>query len=166
MREINRIVIHCSATWPSMNYTKAMLWRDHVKGNGWDDIGYHYYITRDGVIHPCRPEHIKGAHVDGFNNKSIGICYEGGLSDTPAFRDIIVDGVKKTVKYRPPEDNRTAEQRISMYALCKDIIERHPGIKYINGHNELCRYGYKACPCFDVRKSELPLLLSGKGSEE
>lgn len=48
---------------------------------GFRDIGYHFYITRDGVLHHCRPVSEIGAHVRGFNRHSIGICYEGGLDE-------------------------------------------------------------------------------------
>jgi N-acetylmuramoyl-L-alanine amidase len=49
----------------------------HVEGNKWKDIGYHFYITRDGEIHPGRAPNVVGAHVKGRNQNSIGICYEG-----------------------------------------------------------------------------------------
>jgi len=31
------------------------------KDRGFADIGYHYYITRDGELHRCRPENQIGA---------------------------------------------------------------------------------------------------------
>ena len=159
-RFINRIIIHCSATWPGMSYTVAKLKNQHVEGNKWKDIGYHFYITRDGVVHTCRPLDLKGAHCNGFNDHSIGICYEGGVSDEISYKAFKhEDG---SIAYRPyhkPEDNRTAEQRVAMYNLCKELVARFP-IAHINGHNELCRYGAKACPSFDVSRSDLVTLLS------
>ena len=106
----------------------------HVDGNGWDDIGYHYYVTKDGKVHTCRPEDKEGAHVKGFNQKSIGICYEGGLLE---------DGT--------PADTRTAEQIRSLHFLLKDLIRKYPEAEIV-GHRDLLKYRTKACPCFDARK--------------
>ena len=55
MRNINRIILHCSAT-PEGRYTSANEIRKwHVNGNGWSDIGYHYVIRIDGTIEKGRP---------------------------------------------------------------------------------------------------------------
>ncbi len=45
---------------------------------GFTDIGYHWYITRDGKIHKGRDEAKIGAHTTGQNSHSIGVCYCGG----------------------------------------------------------------------------------------
>ena len=55
MRKINLIVIHCSATRVTQDFTVGELEACHLV-RGFRDIGYHYYITKDGVIYPCRPE--------------------------------------------------------------------------------------------------------------
>ena len=150
MRKINLIIIHCSATPPSMDYSPKKMWNDHVNANGWESWGYHWYIRRTGEVIALRPEEEAGAHCKGFNNHSIGICYEGGVSDSPSFREIrLDDGTIRTVKYRAPEDNRTAEQKLAMHRLVQDIIGRYP-ITAIKGHRDLIRYGSKSCPCFDV----------------
>ena len=132
MREIKYIVIHCSATKVSQNFTLEDLRGCHVDTNKWSDIGYHYYVTKDGVTHTCRPEDEVGAHVKGFNDKSIGVCYEGGLleDDTPA-------------------DTRTAQQIMAMHRLLRDLLRKYPGAKIV-GHRDLLRYRTKACPCFDA----------------
>ena len=76
-RRIDLIVIHCSATRATQRYTVDDCRRDH-RARGFADIGYHYYITRDGVVHAGRPLYQVGAHATGYNSHSIGICYEGG----------------------------------------------------------------------------------------
>ena len=53
-RRIDLIVIHCSATRATQRYTVDDCRRDH-RARGFADIGYHYYITRDGVVHAGRP---------------------------------------------------------------------------------------------------------------
>ena len=79
-REIKLLVIHCSATRCNVPFTVEQLRQCHLQ-RGFKDIGYHFYITRDGELHHCRPISEPGAHVRGFNRHSIGICYEGGLDE-------------------------------------------------------------------------------------
>ena len=77
-REIKMLVIHCSATRCNVPFTVSQLEQCH-RDRGFDGIGYHFYITRDGAVHATRPLEKIGAHAKGFNLHSIGICYEGGL---------------------------------------------------------------------------------------
>jgi N-acetyl-anhydromuramyl-L-alanine amidase AmpD len=46
---------------------------------GWTGIGCNYYVRKDGNIYRGRPEEVAGAHTEGYNNKSIGICFEGNF---------------------------------------------------------------------------------------
>lgn len=77
-RSISLIVIHCSATRVTQDFTFEQLEACHL-ARGFKSIGYHYYITKDGVVYPGRPESEVGAHARHYNAHSIGICYEGGL---------------------------------------------------------------------------------------
>ena len=79
-REVRLLVIHCSATRYDRDFPVEALRSAH-KDRGFADIGYHYYITRDGELHRCRPENQIGAHASGWNDHSLGICYEGGLDE-------------------------------------------------------------------------------------
>lgn len=126
------IVVHCSATRCNRPYTLEQLEHDHVKVNGWRYIGYHYYITRDGTIHACRPEERMGAHARGYNAHSIGICYEGGLSPSGCIAD-----------------TRTPEQKAAMASLIANLRRRYPTIRTVLGHRDLPGV-QKACPCFDA----------------
>lgn len=72
MRKINLIVIHCSATRVTQDFTVGELEACHL-ARGFRDIGYHYYITKDGEIYPCHPESEPGAHTRHYNAHSIGI---------------------------------------------------------------------------------------------
>jgi N-acetylmuramoyl-L-alanine amidase len=51
----------------------------HVEGRGWDDIGYHYFISASGEVRAGRAEDVVGAHckAGGMNLKSLGICLAG-----------------------------------------------------------------------------------------
>ena len=79
MRKIDRIVVHCSATTPTMDIGVGTIRGWHVLERGWSDVGYHFVITRDGEVQTGRPIERSGAHAKGFNKHSVGICYVGGL---------------------------------------------------------------------------------------
>lgn len=98
---------------------------------GWDNIGYHYVITRDGVVQNGRDEATVGAHARGHNQKSIGVCMVGGLAR---------DGKQAC--------NFTAKQWDALEWLTFTILRnRYPQAEII-GHNEISE---KDCPTFDVQ---------------
>ena len=76
MRHINKLVIHCSDTDDSLDFSARDIREWHLK-RGWSDIGYHYVIRRNGRVETGRPLEIKGSHVRGENSDSIGICLVG-----------------------------------------------------------------------------------------
>jgi len=80
-RQINRIIIHCSYTPPSMDIGADTIRRWHVNERGWTDIGYHYVIRRNGEIEEGRPVERMGAHARGNNADSVGICLVGGMAE-------------------------------------------------------------------------------------
>ena len=67
-REVSLLVIHCSATRYDRDFPVEALRSSH-KARGFADIGYHFYITRDGELHRCRPVNQIGAHAAGWNDK-------------------------------------------------------------------------------------------------
>ena len=138
MRTINLIVLHCTATRVTQDFTVEDLKACHL-ARGFKSIGYHYYITKDGTLYPCRPEREIGAHARHYNAHSIAICYEGGLDA----RGCIAD-------------TRTAAQKDAMFWLIINLHHRFPDIKVILGHRDLPGV-QKACPCFDATKLQ-PLL--------
>ena len=89
-RKLNAIVIHCAATPNGKHFTAADIDRMH-KQRGFRrstqaarnfnpelrHIGYHYVIELDGSVQPGRHVEEIGAHVQGSNAKSIGICMIG-----------------------------------------------------------------------------------------
>lgn len=52
----------------------------HLK-NGWSGIGYHFYVRKDGSVFRGRPIGMVGAHCTGYNDKSIGVCFEGNFEN-------------------------------------------------------------------------------------
>lgn len=79
-REIDLIVIHCSATRADRCFTEHDLEAAHRR-RGFNGCGYHFYIRKNGDIKAMRPVGRIGAHARGCNTRSIGICYEGGLDE-------------------------------------------------------------------------------------
>lgn len=79
-RSIKYVVVHHNGV---AGRTIEDVRRTHVEQNGWKAIGYHYVIHEDGTIHTGRPESRAGAHVEGLNASSIGICLigDGNASD-------------------------------------------------------------------------------------
>ena len=138
MRPINEIIIHCADTPPSWGggmtpeRQRDEIRRWHVEERGWSDIGYHYVITRNGVVVPGRPLDKIGAHVKGHNKDTIGICLVGGKGGTA--HD----------KFR---ENFTKEQDFALRKLIDELKDRFASINKVSGHNE---YAAKACPCFNV----------------
>ena len=142
MREINLIVVHCSATRADRDFTENDLEVCH-RHRGFNGAGYHFYIRKNGDIKNTRPLEKPGAHALGYNAYSIGICYEGGLD----------------VRYRPA-DTRTEWQKHSLRVLIRTLLMDYPGCR-VCGHRDLSpdRNGdgrispeewVKECPCFEV----------------
>lgn len=129
MRYITEILIHCSATPEGRDYTVDDIRKWH-RQRGFNDIGYHYIIYRDGTILQGRDEEFVGAHCKGHNSRSIGICYIGGM----------------TADNHSPKDTRTDEQKASLLSLLGRLKAKYTGA-VIRGHRD---FANKACPCFDA----------------
>jgi hypothetical protein len=62
----------------------------HVKGNGWNDIGYNFLVDKYGQVFEGRyggvDQPVIGAHAEGFNTGSVGVAMLGtyGSSAPPA----------------------------------------------------------------------------------
>ena len=138
MRNIDTIIIHCTATRPNWWEGKSAqqktdeVRRWHVEDRGWSDIGYHYLIDRDGTVTEGRPLERTGAHAKGHNTGSVGISLFGG------------HGGNVSDQF---EDNFTEDQNLAQRALIAKLKADHPITKII-GHNEVAN---KACPTFVVR---------------
>lgn len=65
MRNIDLLVIHCSATRADRCYTEHDLTTDHLR-RGFSGAGYHYYIRKGGEIISLRPVEKPGAHARGY----------------------------------------------------------------------------------------------------
>lgn len=132
IKEVRYIVVHCSANSANSWLRAKDIKKFHVLKRGFSDIGYHYVIPTDGKIELGRSLLYAGAHVAGYNQYSIGICYVGGLT---------ADG--------KPADTRNEAQRKALNRLISQLHAQYPDA-LICGHRDFPGVN-KSCPCFNVQ---------------
>jgi N-acetylmuramoyl-L-alanine amidase len=132
MREIKKIIIHCSDSPDHMDIgaNEIRVWHtqrgfegpDGILGTK-DDLAYHFICRRDGLIEIGRMEDQVGAHCFHHNDDSLGICWIG--------RDWI-----------------SGEQKKALKLLCKSLLNRYGlTVDDIRGH---CEFDAgKTCPNFN-----------------
>lgn len=130
MREIKRIILHCTATVEGLELKASTIDLWHKK-RGWSEIGYHYVLYADGTIETGRDIRKKGAHAKGHNYDSVGVAYVGGID-----------------KNKTPKDTMTMQQEMAFLHLVNSLRVVF-GDMSVHGHNE---FSSKACPSFDVQE--------------
>ena len=144
MRNIDSIIVHCSATKAGQDFTAADIDCWH-RERGFNGIGYHYVVRLDGKLEKGRDVSLAGAHCKGWNGRSVGICYIGGLD----------------ANGRPADTRANAQKRV-LYQIIMDL-QREYNILQVLGHRDTSPdlngdgviepYEYvKVCPCFDVKE--------------
>ena len=123
IKEVKNLVVHCSDTDNDLNIDVLEIHNMHLSF-GWDGIGYHKVICRDGEIQNGRPEFWKGAHVFGKNHESLGVCLIG-------------------------RDKFNTQQYNSLKNLLLEWKKKYPKAE-IFGHRDLIKTK-KTCPNFDVK---------------
>lgn len=136
MREIAHIIIHCAAT-PNGDARFGFAEIDKMhRDRGWRKIGYHRLITVDGTEHIGRMDAEIGAHVEGSNANSIGVCMIG-------------------------TDRFTVEQWEQLRTCIEELQEHYPAAD-VKGHRDYSpdlngdgmiepREWVKVCPGFEVK---------------
>lgn len=122
MRKIKEIILHCSDSNIKGHDNIATIKEWHLQ-RGFKDVGYHFFIRSCGMLEYGRELDVVGAHCEGHNKESIGICLLG--------------------KYK---NDFTREQKTTLYHLIKGLVMIFPDVT-IHGHNE---FSNKTCPVFDV----------------
>ena len=122
-------VVHCADTPAEMDIGAAEIRKWHTEDNGWDDIGYHYVIRRDGILENGRDTKMQGAHCAalGMNGKSLGICLVGR------------------------GNNITEDQYLTLHSLIQTIKTMYPDVEVI-GHSD-AEPKKPNCPGIDVKQS-------------
>ena len=146
MRQIDKIIIHCSAS----DFGDVDVIDRWHRERGFNDIGYHYVIlnnhpknTRvsaptDGMLQFGRSVRDVGAHCHGQNSNSIGICLIG--------EETFSEAQMRTLGH-------LVESLMVQYGISPDMVF---------GHYE---YSDKSCPNFDVDQW-MEKLLEGESAPE
>ena len=72
------VVIHHSAFYrEDGRRTLLEVQRLHREDRGWADVGYHFMVDKDGTVYEGRHLSARGAHTQGYNTGSAGICLLG-----------------------------------------------------------------------------------------
>jgi len=124
-RKVNKVYIHCSASDVKAHDNIETIREWHIRDNKWSDVGYHYFIRKDGTIEEGRDLEAIPSAQKGHNTGSIAICLSGNHKDL--FRQ---------------------EQFESLIELCKEINYCYSKISF-HGH---CEVSDKKCPVFDYKK--------------
>ena len=124
-RVVNTVFLHCSASDNPKHDDISVIRKWHVEERGWSDVGYHYFITKEGEVQEGRDLEKIPAAQKGFNKGSIAICLHGLLLE-----------------------NFTEEQFDALRQLCSEINEAYDGNITFHGHREV--NPRKSCPVFDV----------------
>ena len=143
--EPKHITVHCSATQNDLRITVDRIRQWHLD-RGFSDIGYHFIITTDDVLHQGRPITQQGAHVAGHNKDNIGICLVGGIDKTGKpvmnFNEFQLGSLRILLqhlmwKYEIPVENVCGHRDWSPDKDGDGVVEKHEWLK--------------DCPCFDVK---------------
>jgi N-acetylmuramoyl-L-alanine amidase len=126
MRSIDLIVIHCAATPNGKPFTTADIDGWH-RERGFACIGYHKVIYIDGSVHDGRKIEQIGAHAEGYNAHSIGVCMIG-------------------------TDQFTQSQWHSLKSLVEELQKKY--LTVVIGHRDLPNV-HKTCPGFSVTEWKL-----------
>ena len=129
-RRVERIFLHCSAS-DSAHADDVEVIRSWHKdpppaGRGWSDIGYHFFIKKDGEIQEGRPLERTPAAQAGLNRGTIAICVHGLAIE----------------KF-------TQAQYESVIELCTEIDEAYGGMVTFHGH---CEVSAKTCPVLPYKE--------------
>jgi hypothetical protein len=120
----------------------------HVKGNGWNDIGYNFLVDRFGTIYEGRyggiDRNVVGAHALGFNTGSVGIAVLGTYG-TSAPSQATQDAVARLLAWRL--DLAHIDPTSTLTAVSGGSERYAPGIpvtlRAVSGHRDT---GLTECP--------------------
>lgn len=144
-REITTVVWHWTANYTDQGYIGSEAIDKVHRARGWAGIGYHFIVKRDGSIQIGRDINKTGAHVGGFNTRSVGISFVAGYKCT-------------SDKYKgiPPHsevgpESITQAQHEAFKAFMSAWYTVFPG-GCAYGHMDFPRNSGKVDPGFDVGK--------------
>jgi N-acetylmuramoyl-L-alanine amidase len=124
-RRVEKVFLHCSDSDYKIHDDISIIRKWHVEENKWSDVGYHFFIKKDGTIQEGRKlDRIPAAQV-GHNTGSIAICLSGKI-------------------------DFTQKQFKSLFNLCLQIDTAYKSAITFHGHKEVAPG--RSCPNFDYQK--------------
>ncbi len=124
-RRVNRVFLHCSASDVPAHDNVATIRRWHL-ARGFSDIGYHFFIHKNGKISKGRNIEKTPAAQRKNNTGTIAICLHGLI-----------------------KEKFTQAQYKAVRELCSTINNAYFKNISFHGHKEVSA---KACPVFDYKK--------------
>ncbi|KAK4875941.1 hypothetical protein RN001_012363 [Aquatica leii] len=90
----------CKSTETCKNLVRSIQ-NYHIDNVNFGDIGYNFLIGGDGKVYEGRGWHKQGAHLIGYNSKSVGIAFIGNFNSVlptdaaiKAVKDLMACGVE------------------------------------------------------------------------
>ena len=100
----------------------------HVRGNGWNDIGYNFLVDRFGTVYEGRgggiDRNVIGAHAEGFNSGTVGVALIGNFMTA-----------------KPPPAMQAALVRLLAWRLDVAHVDPLSTVVYTSGGNAKFRAG-------------------------
>ena len=150
MRKINRIFVHCTASWQTATIEDL---KKEFKDKGWKNPGYHWVIFPCGKIVQMLDEAKVANGVKNYNQSSIHVAWVGGIE----LRNEKIVSV----------DNRTLSQKAALFDWLTKLklkyrdaqIMGHRDISPDLNHNGVIDpwERIKDCPCFDAMEEYMDI---------
>ncbi|MFF9691210.1 peptidoglycan recognition protein [Streptomyces sp. NPDC014623] len=114
----------------------------HVRGEGWDDIGYNFVVDRCGTIYEGRAggvgRSVRGAHATGFNAHSVGIAALGTFGPGVPVPKALIEGIAKVGAWKL---DRAVDPRgiVRMVSTNDESLYRRGEVVYLHavaGHRD------------------------------
>jgi N-acetylmuramoyl-L-alanine amidase len=123
--DIKFVIVHCSKTSVREGDGLVVVERKCRK-RGALSCGYHFVISRDGIVQKGRGLDEAGNHTLGFNDRSLGICIVG------------------------MPGRATQKQKDALKTLLSILREQYPEAKAVT-HEEVQTNTGRGCPGFSIK---------------
>jgi len=149
-REITEVVVHWTANFIDQDLRAEQIHQAHLN-RGFNEIGYHFVILRDGSLQRGRDINKAGAHALRRNEHSIGVSFVGGINLTSSEANRLggYQAVASNARYASP-DSLTDAQFTTFDMFMDSFFKAFPYGQAF-GHNDTDP-NRKPDPGFDVRE--------------
>lgn len=126
-RKINEVIVHWTGNYIDQgNIGAEDIHRWHLE-RGWNGIGYHYVIKRNGNLQRGRPINKIGTHTKNRNQSTVGISFVGGYNCT--------SGTKNPDRFMSAESFTPAQWK-TFGTFIEAFYQVYPGGE-VRGHTDI-----------------------------